>query len=315
MIIPMEKPHIERVEYNEQEHYARFVVEPLERGFGHTLGNALRRVLLSSLPGAAVTSINIESVQHEFSVIPGVKEDVTEIILNLKRLVVKLYSDQPKMLEINAVGPGKITAGDIRVDSEVEIVNPDLHIATLSKDAKLHMWLTLNKGRGYVPAERNKMTPMSLGVIPIDSIYTPIRKMNYMVEDTRVGQQTDYDKLVLEVWTDGSISPEEAIGQASEIIVEQISIFHGLSEAVEAEMEQEGAQDGTEDTEEMSIEDLDLSVRAFNCLKRANINTVGQLIQMTVEDMMKVRNLGQKSLEEINLKLSQLGLSLRTTEQ
>jgi DNA-directed RNA polymerase subunit alpha len=311
----MEKPHIERVEYNEQEHYARFVVEPLERGFGHTLGNALRRVLLSSLPGAAVTSINIESVQHEFSVIPGVKEDVTEIILNLKRLVVKLYSDQPKMLEINAVGPGKITAGDIRVDSEVEIVNPDLHIATLSKDAKLHMWLTLNKGRGYVPAERNKMTPMSLGVIPIDSIYTPIRKMNYMVEDTRVGQQTDYDKLVLEVWTDGSISPEEAIGQASEIIVEQISIFHGLSEAVEAEMEQEGAQDGTEDTEEMSIEDLDLSVRAFNCLKRANINTVGQLIQMTVEDMMKVRNLGQKSLEEINLKLSQLGLSLRTTEQ
>ncbi len=315
MIIPMEKPHIERVEYNEQEHYARFVVEPLERGFGHTLGNALRRVLLSSLPGAAVTSINIESVQHEFSVIPGVKEDVTEIILNLKRLVVKLYSDQPKMLEINAVGPGKITAGDIRVDSEVEIVNPDLHIATLSKDAKLHMWLTLNKGRGYVPAERNKMTPMSLGVIPIDSIYTPIRKMNYMVEDTRVGQQTDYDKLVLEVWTDGSISPEEAIGQASEIIVEQISIFHGLSEAVEAEMEQEGAQDGTEDTEEMSIEDLDLSVRAFNCLKRANINTVGQLIQMTVEDMMKVRNLGQKSWEEINLKLSQLGLSLRTTEQ
>jgi DNA-directed RNA polymerase subunit alpha len=315
VIIPMEKPHIERVEYNEQEHYARFVVEPLERGFGHTLGNALRRVLLSSLPGAAVTSINIESVQHEFSVIPGVKEDVTEIILNLKRLVVKLYSDQPKMLEINAVGPGKITAGDIRVDSEVEIVNPDLHIATLSKDAKLHMWLTLNKGRGYVPAERNKMTPMSLGVIPIDSIYTPIRKMNYMVEDTRVGQQTDYDKLVLEVWTDGSISPEEAIGQASEIIVEQISIFHGLSEAVEAEMEQEGAQDGTEDTEEMSIEDLDLSVRAFNCLKRANINTVGQLIQMTVEDMMKVRNLGQKSLEEINLKLSQLGLSLRTTEQ
>ncbi|HHT14738.1 MAG: DNA-directed RNA polymerase subunit alpha [Christensenellales bacterium] len=314
-MIPMEKPHIERVEYNEQEHYARFVVEPLERGFGHTLGNALRRVLLSSLPGAAVTSINIESVQHEFSVIPGVKEDVTEIILNLKRLVVKLYSDQPKMLEINAVGPGKITAGDIRVDSEVEIVNPDLHIATLSKDAKLHMWLTLNKGRGYVPAERNKMTPMSLGVIPIDSIYTPIRKMNYMVEDTRVGQQTDYDKLVLEVWTDGSISPEEAIGQASEIIVEQISIFHGLSEAVEAEMEQEGAQDGTEDTEEMSIEDLDLSVRAFNCLKRANINTVGQLIQMTVEDMMKVRNLGQKSLEEINLKLSQLGLSLRTTEQ
>jgi DNA-directed RNA polymerase subunit alpha len=184
VIIPMEKPHIERVEYNEQEHYARFVVEPLERGFGHTLGNALRRVLLSSLPGAAVTSINIESVQHEFSVIPGVKEDVTEIILNLKRLVVKLYSDQPKMLEINAVGPGKITAGDIRVDSEVEIVNPDLHIATLSKDAKLHMWLTLNKGRGYVPAERNKMTPMSLGVIPIDSIYTPIRKMNYMVEDT-----------------------------------------------------------------------------------------------------------------------------------
>ncbi len=315
MIIPMEKPHIEREEYNEQEHYARFVVEPLERGFGHTLGNALRRVLLSSLPGAAVTSINIESVQHEFSVIPGVKEDVTEIILNLKRLVVKLYSDQPKMLEINAVGPGKITAGDIRVDSEVEIINPDLHIATLSKDAKLHMWLTLSKGRGYVPAERNKMTPVSLGVIPIDSIYTPIKKVNYTVEDTRVGQQTDYDKLVLEVWTDGSLTPEEAISQGSEIIVDQMSIFHGLSEAVEAVQEQEGGQEGEEDTEEMSIEDLDLSVRAFNCLKRANINTVGQLIQMTPEDMMKARNLGQKSMAEITSKLDQLGLSLRKTEQ
>ena len=315
MITPMERPRIERVEQREDEHFARFVIEPLERGFGHTLGNALRRVLLSSLPGAAVTSINIEGVQHEFSVVPGVKEDVTEIILNLKRLTVKLFSDQPKMLEINAVGPGKITAGDIRVDSEVEVVNPDLHIATLSRDAKLHMWLTLDKGRGYVPAERNKLSPMPLVVIPIDSIYTPIKKMNYMVEDTRVGQATDYDKLILEVWTDGSVTPEDAVSEASDILVEQLAIFHDLADLIVPVEEPVAADIQPVTGGDASIEELDLSVRAFNCLKRANINTIGQLTQMTPEDMMHVRNLAHKSMEEIDEKLAQLGLSLRKTEE
>lgn len=315
MIAEFENPRIERTEQNESEHYGRFVVEPLERGFGHTLGNALRRVLLSSLPGAAVTSINIEDVQHEFSTIPGVKEDVTEIILNLKDLAVKLYSDQPKMLEISAVGPGKVKAADIRVDSEVEIVNPDLHIATLSKNAKLHVWLTLDKGRGYVPAERNKQTPMPLGVIPIDSIYTPIKKMNYVVEDTRVGQTTDFDKLILDVWTDGSITPEEAIGMASKILTDKLSIFTKLTDqpVQTANPEPEEASAGR--NLDMTIEELDLSVRAFNCLKRAGINTVGELVQKNQENMMKVRNLGKKSLEEVDQKLALLGLALRKSDE
>lgn len=315
MIAEFENPRIERVGQNESEHYGRFVIEPLERGFGHTLGNALRRVLLSSLPGAAVTSINIEDVQHEFSTIPGVKEDVTEIILNLKDLAVKLYSDQPKMLEISAVGPGKVKAADIRMDSEVEIVNPDLHIATLSKGAKLHIWLTLDKGRGYVPAERNKQTPMPLGVIPIDSIYTPIKKMNYVVEDTRVGQTTDFDKLILDVWTDGSITPEEAIGMASKILTDKLTIFTKLTDqpVQTANPEPEDASSGR--NLDMTIEELDLSVRAFNCLKRAGINTVGELVQKNQEDMMKVRNLGKKSLEEVDQKLALLGLALRKSDE
>ncbi len=315
MIAEIENPRIERTEHNESEHYGRFVVEPLERGFGHTLGNALRRVLLSSLPGAAVTSINIEDVQHEFSTIPGVKEDVTEIILNLKELSVKLFSDQPKMLEISAVGPGKVTAADIRVDSEVEIVNPNLHIATLSKGAKLHIWMTLDKGRGYVPAERNKQTPMPIGVIPIDSIYTPIRKMNYMVEDTRVGQATDYDKLILEVWTDGSLNPDEAIGMAAKILTDQLSIFTKLTDQPVQPLNPEPEESSAGKNMEMTIDELDLSVRAFNCLKRAGINTVGELVQKSQEDMMKVRNLGKKSLEEVGQKLAALGLSLRKSDE
>ncbi len=315
MIAEIENPRIERTEQNEAEHYGRFVVEPLERGFGHTLGNALRRVLLSSLPGAAVTSINIEDVQHEFSTIPGVKEDVTEIILNLKELSVKLFSDQPKMLEISAVGPGKVKASDIRVDSEVEIVNPDLHIATLSKGAKLHIWMTLDKGRGYVPAERNKQNPMPIGVIPIDSIYTPIRKMNYMVEDTRVGQTTDYDKLILEVWTNGSIYPDEAIGMAAKILTEQLSIFTKLTDQPVQPLSLEPEEASAGKNMEMTIDELDLSVRAFNCLKRAGINTVGELVQKSQEDMMKVRNLGKKSMEEVGQKLALLGLSLRKSDE
>lgn len=315
MIAEIENPRIERTEQNEAEHYGRFVVEPLERGFGHTLGNALRRVLLSSLPGAAVTSINIEDVQHEFSTIPGVKEDVTEIILNLKELSVKLFSDQPKMLEISAVGRGKVKASDIRVDSEVEIVNPDLHIATLSKGAKLHIWMTLDKGRGYVPAERNKQNPMPIGVIPIDSIYTPIRKMNYMVEDTRVGQTTDYDKLILEVWTNGSIYPDEAIGMAAKILTEQLSIFTKLTDQPVQPLSLEPEEASAGKNMEMTIDELDLSVRAFNCLKRAGINTVGELVQKSQEDMMKVRNLGKKSMEEVGQKLALLGLSLRKSDE
>ncbi len=315
MIAEIENPRIERTVQNEAEHYGRFVVEPLERGFGHTLGNALRRVLLSSLPGAAVTSINIEDVQHEFSTIPGVKEDVTEIILNLKELSVKLFSDQPKMLEISAVGPGKVKASDIRVDSEVEIVNPDLHIATLSKGAKLHIWMTLDKGRGYVPAERNKQNPMPIGVIPIDSIYTPIRKMNYMVEDTRVGQTTDYDKLILEVWTNGSIYPDEAIGMAAKILTEQLSIFTKLTDQPVQPLSLEPEEASAGKNMEMTIDELDLSVRAFNCLKRAGINTVGELVQKSQEDMMKVRNLGKKSMEEVGQKLALLGLSLRKSDE
>ncbi len=315
MITEINNAHIECTKKNEREHYACFEVEPLERGFGHTLGNALRRVLISSLPGAAVTSINIEGVQHEFSTVPGVKEDVTEIILNIKELAVKLHTDQPKILEISAVGPCKVSAGDIRVDSEVEVVNPDLHIATLSRDAKLHIWMTLDRGRGYVPAERNKQNPMPIGVIPIDSIYTPIKKVNYNVEDTRVGQAMDYDKLTLEVWTNGSISPEEAIGMAAKVLTEQLTIFAELKDRPSVTEQDEPQEEEKAQYDEMTIEELDLSVRAFNCLKRANIKTVGELIEKTPEEMMKVRNLGKKSLEEVDEKLALMGLSLRKPEE
>jgi len=309
-------PRIERVEYNEESFYGRFVVEPLERGFGHTLGNALRRSLLSSLPGAAVTSVQIHGVQHEFSTIPGVKEDVTDIILNLKELSVRLHADVVKQVEIIAEGPGEVTAADIRVDSEVEVVNPDLHIATLSEGTKLHMTLNIERGHGYVSAERNKPAEQKvIGVIPIDAIYTPMRKVNYAVEDTRVGQITDYDKLVLDVWTNGSVSPEEAIGMAAKILVNQLSIFTRLTDQPVSQQEEETDSGLTGKTAEMTIDELDLSVRAFNCLKRAGINTVGELVQKNQEDMMKVRNLGKKSLEEVEQKLALLGLALRSNDE
>ena len=315
MITESVSPRIERVEYDEEKFYGRFVVEPLERGFGHTLGNALRRCLLSSLPGAAVTSVQIDGVQHEFSTIPGVKEDVTEIILNLKDLAIRLHADVVKSLEIIAEGPCTVTAADIRVDSEVEIVNTGLHIATLSEGAKLHMTLNIERGHGYVSAERSKPNVTTIGMIPVDAIYTPMRKVNYSVEDTRVGQITDYDKLVLQVWTNGAVTPEEAIGMASKILVNQLGIFTRLTDQPVGETEEETEAGMMGKTQDMTIEELDLSVRAFNCLKRAGINTVAELIQKDQEDMMKVRNLGKKSLEEVEQKLGLHGYSLRKNEE
>ena len=315
MFAEIEKAHIECTEILDNNQFGRFVIEPLERGFGHTLGNALRRVLLSSLSGAAVTSVQIDGVQHEFSTIPGVKEDVTEIILNFKELAIKLFSDDVKRIEIDAKGPCELTAGDIHVDDEVEIVNPDLHIATLDESAHLHMFITMDHGRGYVQAEKNKDAQTPIGVIPIDSIYTPIRKVNYTVDDTRVGQITDYDRLTLEVTTDGTIQPDEAISTAARILTEQLSLFCRLTDQIIPPTVVEPEDNKVERLLEMTIEELDLSVRAYNCLKRAGINTVNELVQRNQEDMMKVRNLGKKSLEEVEQKLEGLGLSLRATEE
>ena len=311
-MIEIEKPKIEAVEISDDNRYGKFVVEPLERGYGTTLGNSLRRILLSSLPGAAVNSIQIDGVLHEFSTIPGVVEDTTEIILNLKQLALKIHSDEEKVLEIDVEGAGEVTAGDIRADSDVEILNPDLHIATLAEDGRLHIRMTANRGRGYVPAERNKREDQPIGVIPIDSIYTPIERVNYRVENTRVGQVTNYDKLMLEVWTNGSLGPDEAVSLGAKILTEHLMLFVGLNrEAQEAEIMVEKEEDQKEKVMEMTIEELDLSVRSYNCLKRAGINTVQELTQKTEEDMMKVRNLGRKSLEEVQEKLAELGLSLR----
>ena len=314
-MIEIERPRIERVELGNNNSYGKFVIEPLERGFGQTLGNSLRRVLLSSLPGVAVTNIRIEGVQHEFSTIPGVKEDVTEIILNLKELSAKLYSDQAKLVSIDVQGPCEVTAGSLMVDDEVEIVNPDMHIATLNEDAHLQMQLTLDRNRGYVTAERNKTNNMPIGVIPVDSIFTPIRKVNYTVEDTRVGQMTDYDKLTLEVWTNGSIMPDEAISLAAKILSGHLSLFINLTEQVMPVDFNKPEDDKKEKVLEMTIEELDLSVRAYNCLKRAGINTVAELVQRNQEDMMKVRNLGKKSLEEVEQKLAALSLQLRAMDE
>ena len=315
MIVEIEKARIECVEVGENNCYGKFVVEPLERGFGHTLGNALRRVLLSSLPGVAVSSVHFEGVQHEFSTVPGVKEDVTEMILNFKELAVKMYSDQPKQVVIDAQGPCEVKAGDIRVDDEVEIVNPDLHIATLNEDAHLQVQIMLDKGRGYVSADKNKTPNMAIGVIPVDSIFTPIRKVNYTVVDTRVGQITDYDKLTLEIWTNGTVMPDEAISLAAKILSEHLSLFVGLTDQVMPVNFNEPEDDKKEKVLEMTIEELDLSVRAYNCLKRAGINSVAELVQRNQEDMMKVRNLGRKSLEEVEQKLAALGLGLRPNEE
>lgn len=314
-MIEIEKARIDCSELSSDGTYGRFVVEPLERGFGNTLGNALRRVLLSSLPGVAVTSIKIEGIQHEFSTIPGVTEDVSEIILNLKTLSAKLYSEQPKSVMLDVLGPAEVTAGDIATDDELEFVDPDMHIATLNEDAHLQMTLTFDKGRGYVSADKNKYPNMPIGVIPIDSIFTPIRKVNYTVTDTRVGQITDYDKLTLEVWTDGSVQPDEAISLAAKILTEHLSLFVGLTDQVTTISFTDQEDDKKEKVLEMTIEELDLSVRAYNCLKRAGINTVAELVQRNQEDMMKVRNLGRKSLEEVEQKLEALNLSLRPSDE
>ncbi|MBR4234454.1 MAG: DNA-directed RNA polymerase subunit alpha [Clostridia bacterium] len=317
----IEKPKIELVEAGDPNKYGKFVVNPLERGFGQTLGNALRRVLLNSLPGAAVTSVLIDGIQHEFSTVPGVREDVAEIILNLKLICAKMYTDQIKTVSVDAYGPCELTAGDIKTDDEVEIVNPELHIATLSEGAHLSMQLTVEKGRGYVTGERNKQLAlerkiaMPIGVIPVDSIFTPIRKVSYSVEDTRVGQVTDFDKLTIEIWTNGTILPKEALASAASIIAGNMKLFTDLTMNVVSVNYNEPENDNRDKVLEMTIEELDLSVRAFNCLKRASINTVGELVQKNQEDMMKVRNLGKKSLEEVEQKLQVLGLSLRNTEE
>lgn len=312
-MIEIEKPNIHVLEF--KENYGKFAVEPLERGFGHTVGNSLRRILLSSLPGAAVTSIKIEGVLHEFSTIPGVKEDVTELILTLKELSMKIDGDGMKTLKIEHKGEGVITAGDIYCPTGVEILNKDLHIATLTEDANLYMEIYVERGRGYVSAENNKSDSMPIGVIPIDSIYTPVHKCSYSVENTRVGDRTDFEKLVLELWTDGSINPQEGVSLAAKILVEHLNLFIDLSENLSAmEIMVEKEEGKKEKVLEMTIEELDLSVRSYNCLKRAGINTVEELTEKTDDDMMKVRNLGKKSLEEVIQKLEELGFGLKSSE-
>ena len=309
---------VECVEVGDIGNYGRFVVEPLERGFGHTLGNSLRRVLLSSLPGAAASAVHIEGVQHEFSTIPGVKEDVTEIILNLKGLAVKMYSDGPKSVIVDKMGPCELTAADIKVDDEIEIINPDMHIATLNEDAHLQMTLRLERGVGYVSADKNKARnagSMPIGDIAMDSIFTPIVKVNYTVEDKRVGQSNDFDRLTLEVWTNGTLKPEEAISCAAKILTEHLMQFVSLTDQVLPVSMTQPEDDKKEKVLEMTIEELELSVRAYNCLKRAGINSVAELVQRNQEDMMKVRNLGRKSLEEVEQKLQDLGLGLRQNEE
>ena len=316
-MIGIEKPEVRFTGSAEDSAFGTFVVEPLERGFGTTLGNSLRRVLLSSLPGYAITSVKIDNVLHEFSTIPNVKEDVTEIVLNLKGVILKIHGDGPKIMYIEADGSGEITAGDIKADSEVEILNPDHHIATLDADAHVTMELTADKGRGYVSSDRNKqLLDPAIGVIAIDSIYTPVLKVNYTVDNTRVGQITDYDKLTIEVWTDGTISAKEAVSFAAKILTEHLNLFVELSDEVAGTEIMVVKDDSSkEKVLEMTIEELDLSVRSFNCLKRAGINTVEDLINKTEDDMMKVRNLGRKSLDEVVAKLASLDLSLRDEDE
>lgn len=310
-MIEIEKPRIEWVN-KDGDNYGRFVVEPLERGYGTTLGNSLRRILLSSLPGAAVTSVKIEGVLHEFSTIPHVREETPEILLNLKALRMKIHSQEPQVLIVDAQGEGEVRAGDIKAPAEVEILNPELVIATLEEGGKLYMEITAQVGRGYVTAERNKFPNQPIGVIPVDSIFSPIRKVNFNIEDTRVGQITDYDRLTLDVWTDGSIRADEAISLGAKILSKHLSLFINLTEKVdEVEIASEDGENDKEKILEMTIEELDLSVRSYNCLKRAGINTVEELIRRSDEEMMKVRNLGKKSLEEVQNKLKELGLSLR----
>ena len=317
-MIEIEKPRIEALDLATDGTYGKFVLEPLERGYGTTIGNSLRRVLLSSLPGVAVTSIKIDGILHEFSTIEGVKEDVTEIVLNVKGLLAKINGEGPKTVYIEAEGPCEVTAGSIKCDSEVEILVPDMHIATLSEGGRLNMELTLDKGRGYVPADRNKqlMNPV-IGVIPVDSIYTPVMKVNYTVENTRVGQITDYDKLTLEVWTNGVLCAQEAVSLGARVLTEHLNLFVDLSaDTLDGKSILVQSDDNTQSSVlSMTIEELDFSVRSFNCLKRARIDTVEDLISRTEDDMMKVRNLGRKSLEEVINKLESLGLRLRDDEE
>ena len=317
-MMEIERPKIETASLSPDGRYGKFVAEPLERGFGITLGNSLRRVLLSSLPGVTVTSVKIDGVVHEFSTIEGVKEDVTEIVLNLKGIAAKLYTDGPKTVRVEAVGPCEVTADNIKQGDDIEILNPEWHIATLGEGGKLVMELTFDKGRGYVPAERNKQAIIEkndINTLPVDSIYTPVLKVNYNVESTRVGQAIDYDKLTIEVWTDGTINAQEAVSLAARVLTEHLNLFVNLSdEAAGAEIMVEKTNDDKEKALEMTIEELDLSVRSFNCLKRAGINTVEDLVSKSEDEMMKVRNLGRKSLEEVMAKLDSLGFKLNTDD-
>ena len=319
-MVEIEKPKIETAEISEDNRYGKFVCEPLERGYGTTLGNSLRRILLSSLPGAAITSIRIDGVLHEFSTIPGVRDDVTNIILNLKSLCFKMHSEEPKLIRIDVDGEKEVTAADIAVDADIEILNPELHIATLNKEGSLHMEMTVERGRGYVSADKNKKPDHVIGVIPIDSIFSPILRVNYTVSDTRVGNVTDYDKLVMEIWTHGSLRPEEAISKAASILIAHLKLFQNMAGVSEEDEMEEGTFNEAEENDtakimEMTIEDLDLSVRSYNCLKRANINTVANLTAKTEEEMMKVRTLRRKSLEEVKKKLQELGLALHKEEE
>lgn len=314
-MIEIEKPRIECQESPDDISYGKFVVEPLERGYGTTLGNSLRRVLLSSLPGTAPTSIRIAGVQHEFSTIPGVKEDVTEIVLNVKGIIARLHCDGPKTVYIEAAGECEVTAGDIKADGEVEILNPELHIASLGPDGALSMEITLAHGRGYVPADKNKSAQQVIGTIPVDSIYAPVLKVNYAVENTRVGNQTDFDKLTIEVWTDKTISARDALSLGAKILCDHFTLFTDLSDTIGNSCTVVEKEPERPDTAmKMTIEELDLSVRSFNCLKRANINTVKDLTNKTEEEMIKVRNLGRKSLEEVEHKLAMMGLSLASDD-
>ncbi|MBB6631785.1 DNA-directed RNA polymerase subunit alpha [Clostridium algidicarnis] len=315
-MLEIEKPKIECIEISEDESYGKFVVEPLERGYGITLGNALRRILISSLPGVAARYVKIDGVLHEFSTVPGVKEDVTELILNIKSLALKMTGEGPKTIYIDAKGPCEVTAGDIKTDSDIEVVNKDLHIATLDDNARLYMEIIVGRGRGYVSQNKNKIEELPISSIPIDSIYTPVKRVNFTVDNTRVGQITDYDKLTLEIWTNGTIKTEEALSLSAKILIEHFKLFMTLTDhANDVEIMIEKEEDKKEKVLEMTIEELDLSVRSYNCLKRAGINTVQELAQRSIEDMMKVRNLGRKSLEEVERKLKDLGLGLRLNDE
>ncbi len=313
-MLDSEKPRIEIVEHKVEENYMKFVVEPLEKGFGTTLGNALRRVMLWYVPGAAVKNIKIDGIMHEFSTIRGVKEDVVDIILNLKTLAIKMADEGPKTMRITAKGPCEVTAADIEADMDINIVNKDLHIATLNEDADLYMEMTVDKGRGFVVAEKNKED--TIGLIPIDAVYSPIKKVNFYVEDTRVGNVTDYDKLTLEVWTNGAIEPQEAVSYSAKVLCEYLGLFVNLTDKTETfEVIKVESDTASNKMADMPIEELELSVRSYNCLKRANINTIGELMLKSEDDMIKVRNLGKKSLDEVEQKLLALGVALKKSEE